>query len=560
MSISRKNNYLKRALSILVVFCFLFLCSCKDEPKESYYYEYESEVVYTSTNEDGSNVDSQANSDSNSKQENTSSNNNSKQENTSSNNNSKQENTSSNNNSNSQVSNNNNNQDNSSSNSNNKQENASSNNNSNSQVSNNNNNQDSSSSNSNQNNNSSNSSGGKEPNSLDALLKSIPANLKNSTVTVYSWNEAGAVSGAPKVIENFTKKTGIKVKWNVGSYDNYATEISALVAAGKSPDIIRLMGLQHSIISNMDPLSKTGFDFTDGIWDKNVIDFYTVNGKKYGANLKNTLIQQPTVLLYNKDTIAKYDFEDPYTLWKQGKWTWEKFKEMLVDYNKETKNPSWSPRTYVDIATTKGEGFITKNGDRFKSNMSSKTLYNGLVEMSQMYQDGLVDSIPINYGGIANDKNLFLSESIIGARRTHFYFVSLKEQQKLKIVPLPSVGSKYVQHYSELEAYGLAKGAKNASGAYYFLRYYLDADNYDQKTFFPDTTFMDVYKWCLKQDKIYVPDDHFVITADTGETYRNMWLKIIETKPDQISSFLAKYSGAVANAVKSTNNRLDRIK
>lgn len=396
--------------------------------------------------------------------------------------------------------------------------------------------------------------------SLDDLLKSVPAELKNTTVTIYSWNEANAVSGATKVIEDFTKKTGIKVKWNVGSYDNYATEVSALVAADKAPDIIRLMGLQHSIISNMDPLSKTGFDFTEDIWDKNVTDFYTVNGKMYGANLKNTLIQQPTVLLYNKDTIAKYDFEDPYTLWKQGKWTWEKFKQMLVDYHKETGNPSWSPRTYVDIATTKGEGFITKNGDRFKSNMSSKTLYNSLVDMSQMYQDGLVDSIPINYGGIGADKNLFLSESIIGARRTHFYFVSLKEQQKLKIVPLPSVGSTYVQHYSELEAYGLAKGAKNPSGAYYFLRYYLDAANYDQKTFFPDTTFMDVYKWCMKQDKIYVPDDHFVITQDTGEIYRNMWLKVIETKPDQISSYLAKYSGAVENAVKSTNTRLERIK
>ena len=477
MSIGQRKIYLKRVLSILVVFCFLFLCSCKKNPKDSYYYEFESEIV-TTAEDNGSNENSQTNSNSNSSQGNSSSK----------------------------------------------------------------------------------TSGVQKGGSLDTLLKSVPAELKGTTVTIYSWNEASAVSGATKVIEDFTKKTSIKVKWNVGSYDNYATEVSALVAANKAPDIIRLMGLQHSIISNMDPLSKTGFDFTEDVWDKNVTDFYTVNGQMYGANLKNTLIQQPTVLLYNKDTIAKYDFEDPYTLWKQGKWTWEKFKQMLVDYHKETGNPSWSPRTYVDIATTKGEGFITKNGDRFKSNMSSKTLYNGLVEMSQMYQDGLVDSIPINYGGIGVDKNLFLSESIIGARRTHFYFVSMKEQQKLKIVPLPSVGSTYVQHYSELEAYGLAKGAKNPSGAYYFLRYYLDATNYDQNTFFPDTTFMDVYKWCMKQNKIYVPDDYFVITQDTGEIYRNMWLKVIETKPDQISSYLGKYSGAVENAVKSTNTRLERIK
>lgn len=396
--------------------------------------------------------------------------------------------------------------------------------------------------------------------SLSEIMNNIPAELKGTTITVYSWNPANDCTGAVKVIEDFTKKTGIKVKWNVGNYASYATEISALVAAGKSPDIIRHKLFDPAILKNSEPLSKTGFDFKSSEWDKTVTDYYTVNGEIYAANLKNTLIQQPTVLFYNRDTIAKYGFEDPYQLWKKGKWNWNKFYEMLDEFHKETGKPSWSPVTYMDIANAQNEGYTKKVGDRYQSNMKSKVLYNGLVEMTNMIQDGLVDLVPINYGGIVVEDNLFLSRSMIDARRVSFQFTNFKKQNKLGVVPIPQKGSTYYQHYGELEAYGLAKGAKNPKAAYYFLRYYLDSNNYDKNTFFNDQTILDVYEWCRKQDKIYTMDEDTVITNATGDIYRVMYLQVSQTKPDQVYTTIDKHSGQVADAVKWANNIFDKMK
>ncbi len=396
--------------------------------------------------------------------------------------------------------------------------------------------------------------------SLSESINGVPSELNGTTVTVYSWNPANDCTGAVKVIEDFTKKTGIKVKWNVGNYETYATEISALVAAGKSPDIIRHKLFDPAILKNSDPLSKTGFDFKSSEWDKTVTDYYTVNGEIYAANLKNTLIQQPTVLFYNRDTIAKYGFEDPYQLWKKGKWNWDKFIEMLKDFYNETGKPSWSPVTYMDIANAQNEGYTKKVGDRYKSNMNSKVLYNGLVEMTNMIQDGLVDLVPINYGGIVIGDNLFLSRSMIDARRVSFQFENFKKQNKLGVVPIPQKGSVYYQHYGELEAYGLAKGAKNPKAVYYFLRYYLDGDNYDKDTFFNDKTILDVYEWCRKQDKIYTMDEDTVITSATGDIYRVMYLQVSQTKPDQVYTTIDKHSSQVAAAVEWANSIFNKMK
>ena len=71
------------------------------------------------------------------------------------------------------------------------------------------------------------------------LLAQMPSDLRGTTIKVYSWNPIKDVTGAEKVISDFEKQTGIKVDWTVGNYDNYESEIAALINSGNSPDIIR---------------------------------------------------------------------------------------------------------------------------------------------------------------------------------------------------------------------------------------------------------------------------------------------------------------------------------
>lgn len=405
-------------------------------------------------------------------------------------------------------------------------------------------------------------SGNKVPSAGKIDLNKIPDKLKNTTIFVYSWNDANAVSGAPDVIEAFTQKTGIKVDWKTGSFDNYATEIAAYVSSGKAPDVIRLKGFETSILSLMDPLAVSGYDFSDDIWDKNVLKYYTVYNYPYAVNRKNTLIQQPNVMFYNTSVISQYGFEDPYALWKQGKWTWDKFEEMIKDFHEETGYYSWSTQNFFDIVTMNGSTLVKRSGNEYINNMEDKKITQGLSKMVNLINAGCVDPIDLNYGGFPSGKNLFMSASCIGGRRTHFYFTSVKENNTIGMVPYPSVGGKYYQNFDEYEAYGIAKGAKNAEAVPYFLAYYLNGDNYDSSTFFPNAKMLDVYKWCMKQENVIVSEDRYIITSDTGVHFRNDFaLEVAKrTNASDVTTLLNSKKSAVTSAVKYTNKRIEKLK
>ena len=72
-------------------------------------------------------------------------------------------------------------------------------------------------------------------------------------------------------------------------------------------------------IQNMQPLSVSKFDFKDEAWDQNMMKNLTFGGKTYGTTLQNTHISGVYVMFYNKALIDKYNYEDPYKLWKKGK-------------------------------------------------------------------------------------------------------------------------------------------------------------------------------------------------------------------------------------------------
>ena len=123
-----------------------------------------------------------------------------------------------------------------------------------------------------------------------------------------------------------------------GGTDEYATKVTAAVASNKAPDIVRLRGYEMGLINSLQPVENIKFDFNDKAWDSRVLNYYSFGGKRYAVNLQDTLYQQPYMLIYNKNLIGKYDLEDPYTLWKQGKWTITKFEEILKTFKEEARN------------------------------------------------------------------------------------------------------------------------------------------------------------------------------------------------------------------------------
>ena len=398
----------------------------------------------------------------------------------------------------------------------------------------------------------------------EEIKATIPADAKGKTIEFFTWNQVTDVTGAPEVVENFEKETGIKINFNVnsGTIDDYMTKIIARVASQESPDIVRLRGTELGVLQVLQDLNTMDYDFSDEAWDTRISDIYTFGGKTYATTMRNTLLHQPRVMIYNKNLISKYDLEDPYTLWKQGKWTWEKFEEICQIYNDETEDScyAWTSYRWAECPDAFGSAMIKREGDTFVSNVTDANLLRGWQYMTELRVEGITNNIRFDRPNFENNKVLFFTESPIGVRRTHYYFKNLKAAGAVAMVPVPTfeggLGNDTVI-LSEVEAYGIPQGAPAGSLAPYFMRYYLDAENYDEKTFFADPTMLDVYKTIMASEKVFVNYDTELITEDVGKGGIHVNASIVNAMPANVKTKLDENANLVEAAVKNANGIIE---
>ncbi len=67
-------------------------------------------------------------------------------------------------------------------------------------------------------------------------------------------------------------------------------------------------------------------------------DYGFIDGKQWGVNFLsvNSANIIRNCLLFNKTLVEQYGLEDPYTLVKNGQWTWAKFEEMCASIKKQS--------------------------------------------------------------------------------------------------------------------------------------------------------------------------------------------------------------------------------
>ncbi len=400
--------------------------------------------------------------------------------------------------------------------------------------------------------------------SWEEIKAQMPENLRGTEITIYNWNEANASTGAPQAIQKFTRETGIKVNWVTGSYDDYTTKISAMVTGGDSPDLIRLRDTDFAVLNLLTPLNEVNYDFSDQAWNHELMADYKVNGKYYAAVLDDTPFYQPNVTYYNKSLITKYNLEDPYTLWKNGEWTWDKCMEICKNFlNAAGKDYyGFTLGNGSEYARSLGTSFLSYDPEtsQYVSHMSDTKLIKGWQYVASNLSKGLIMKDVGRVDDFDNGIVLFCNNSIIGARTSHFYFQKLKTQGALGTVPMPAVDGQeeYYQTLSENEAYGIPKGAKNPEAAAYFLRYFLDVAHYDMDTFYCDDQAAEVAEWC-KEQTLVSNMERIIFKDQYGESFGDMSYKLRQSNPAQIKTVLDSYSQIINMVVQTGNKALSKL-
>lgn len=384
------------------------------------------------------------------------------------------------------------------------------------------------------------------------VLAGMPKKLRGTKVVIYNWNPANEYTGAPAVLENFTKETGIKVEWMRVNYTEYVTKLAGLVASKESPDTVRTRLPVPERLDQFQSLDAAKFDFSDAAWDQQTMKDYTVNGVTYATSLKNTHLGSVCMMFYNKAQIQKYDMEDPYTLWKNGKWNMDKFIQMCKDYVKASNNKSactgmdieeWLQMHGLDANVAYKDG-------KFTSLMGDAKL----LTLTQEYCDYYNTNKIFNRGQaeIMDEGNaLFYSGASVYARKKNSYFGTLKAEGVLYMVPMPMpAGQKYYNLRDEYEAYAIPRGAKNPEAVPYLLRYFLDGGNYELDSFFCNKQNLEVYNWCMSQSNNIWSNGWIEPDGDDGISKRT---------GNQVKSYLDSIAPYVNTQVNNLNTAMSKL-
>lgn len=385
-------------------------------------------------------------------------------------------------------------------------------------------------------------------------LSNVPSKLRGTTIKYYYWWDAKTQMEG-NAIKEFEKQTGITVKTEVASYNTFTTSLAARIAAGDSPDVVRLLSNAMYQVKCLQPITNSGYDFSDDIWWKKLMKDYTYNGKTYAVNVrpKDAAVLDTYMIYYNKRALRAADMEDPYQLWKKTpqKWTWSKLWSMCEEFISANNNKSGYygisfqyNNAYVRCFGCANYDYNSKIG-KWENYMDSAQLAKRWSELITYNTKGL-SAVNHDSTSFQRAKILFDGAGPFAARTLDQTHQALKDRGELGVVPLPT-DTPYQLLY-EYTAFGIPQGSKNIEAVPYYLRYVLDKSHYDLNKVYFDEQAKDVVEHTLS----FADDNYFF---GENEIY-DLRQALVSGTADQVKSTLASFKGRIQESVDQSNEQI----
>ncbi len=305
----------------------------------------------------------------------------------------------------------------------------------------------------------------------------IPKRLKGTTVTFACWGDEGHEK-YQKVYKEFTKKTGIKVQVRNVDQSNYVATVTQQIAAGNAPDVLVDCYNFASQIEILQPMQNL-IDIKDPFWDQNIIKISTVKGNTYEVSSNKSCWQGHKFILYNKKLFATNSIMSPGDYYKRGQWTYENALKCMRDITKVSGNYGGVISPFL-VAASLGTPIVSYDTAKcqFTNNITSANVLAGFqfyatIKEEKLWETGM-------WYSHFNNGNVGLYDGDVYSSKFNGRFSKL-DNSSLAAVPMPtSYQGKPTKQVGVYRAYGIAKNAKNPSGAAYFLRWFLDYSKYEE--------------------------------------------------------------------------------
>lgn len=132
-------------------------------------------------------------------------------------------------------------------------------------------------------------------------------------------------------IKRFEQKYGAKVEYKIYGWQEYQTRLLVMVNSGTAPDITPVYDQQYlmyvgkNVIQPVTPYINP----KDKVWDSDLINMYKWGNEQYVVSTDSDL--GVFGIYYNVDLFEEYDVDDPYELYKKGKWDFENFRRVAKE-------------------------------------------------------------------------------------------------------------------------------------------------------------------------------------------------------------------------------------
>ncbi len=170
---------------------------------------------------------------------------------------------------------------------------------------------------------------------------------------------------------------GAKVNSVLTRYVENLTELASMIIAGEEADVIPYEwdavpnGVVKGQYQPLDPyFDIMGMD--EGIWDDmtGVIDMFQYNGEHYVVPY---VISDPLIITYSRKMMEEEGLDDPYKLYLDGKWDWDKCMSMMESF---VSGASGGQTRYgingwfgQAVIQSTGHTVVNYNGGKFSNNI-----------------------------------------------------------------------------------------------------------------------------------------------------------------------------------------------
>lgn len=314
--------------------------------------------------------------------------------------------------------------------------------------------------------NSTDNNGGNTDNSEFVGVDGAPTNG-----SVMKWLGYYDLNTDDKVVVDKFADEGFSVEFISTTSGEYFEKLAQLVSSADSPDMVRYewMSFPHGISKNLYMPLDSYIDLDSPLWSgmKEMADSFNYGGRHYYYPYR---VNPGVVLLYNATALENAGIQDdPVDLYYDGEWTWDTWKEIMVEWcNQGDDYYGVMPTGFVAMPfiVSTGTPLIDVDGanKQIINNMKDANVQRCQDFLQELATSGMV------YSEYTDPAEVFVDGKILFAEfGLDWGYSSAQKNMKdseIKYVPIPR-DAKADKYYMNSDSFGylVPAGAQNVKGA-----------------------------------------------------------------------------------------------